>query len=241
MSADQILQRVRRSRDTWVLDRGRIEVAVHEHLAALAIDPFPIRWAEDAANGYTVVHDIGWSAILQAALSTPGFTKADLPKFWSAASEETTSSDWSTAWASARDLLMTEADAEAREAVEAAQSEDSARRVEEAERSELQACVVAAAAAGAATEEAGWSKAHRKALAKAGKKASWATLAGAHPRAAVSAAAEAAKAAAWGERRKASSSALDGILTITMPFVDAFEAGLFLFWVTKGQMILVPR
>jgi hypothetical protein len=241
VKAQELTERIRSSRDTWTLDRGRVEQAVSDHLTTLNVDPIPSRWADNVVAGYGLVHDIGWSAILQSAVATPGFTKADLPRFWAAAAQELKSPPWSTAWSVARDSVMSESDDRAQAAARATDSLEAARRVLDAAISDLRSCVATAEAAGSAAEDAGWTKSARKAVAKAAKKATWATLAGAHPRAAVSVAAEAVKAVAWADQQEHGSASLQRIIAVTTPFIDAFESGLFLFWVTRSQIVLVPR
>src|SRR5438132_1185103 len=51
-----------------VLDRGRAEAALAQHLRALGLDPLPVRWAEDAEGGCSAAGSAAESAAESAAI-----------------------------------------------------------------------------------------------------------------------------------------------------------------------------
>jgi hypothetical protein len=199
-----------------VIDQARVEVALRDHLNRLGLAPIPVRWVTDAEMGYRLVYDKE-SAAENAARNAA--ERAARRAAWSAALSAawraTESAAWSAAWSAAESAGWRATESAAWSAAESA----------------------AESAAGSA----GWSAAWR-ATESAARNAAWSAA----ESAAGSAAWSAAGSAAWSATRRATESAAgsaarDRWIGIWLPFVDAYEAGLWLFWVTADEIIAVPR
>ncbi len=202
-----------------VIDRPVVEQALMCHLDVLGQPRRPVRWQPDAECAYVDVAHLAGQAGRAARVAA---WAASGDAAWAAAGDAARAAAWDAVRAAAWDAVWAAAGVAAWDAARDA-AWDAARAA---------VGVAAWDAARVAARDAAWDAA-RVAAWDAARDAAW--------DAARDAAWDAAGDAAGAAARAAAGDAAGRYADICRPFVDAFEAGLWLYWVRPSEVVAVPR